>query len=136
MKRKIGVVLVMAATIGWPALMGAAGTHTVNVTLNYDFTVDNACSATVTTGCIKQFNIYDVTGGGTPVKLFSITAPSGANSAVTGITGSGTASLKSGVHTFAATAQMADGTESNPNASTATATVAPSSPVSFSVTVS
>ena len=56
-------------------------------------------------GCIKQFNIYDVTGGGTPVKLFSITAPSGANSAVTGITGSGTASLKSGVHTFAATAE-------------------------------
>jgi hypothetical protein len=138
-KRKLvglAAASVMAMTMIGPRLMEGAGTHTVNVTLNYDFTVDNACSATVTTGCLKQFNIYDVTGGGTPVKLFSISAPSGANTAVTGITGSGSAALKSGVHTFAATAQMADGTESNPNASTATATVAPSSPVSFSVTVS
>jgi hypothetical protein len=110
--------------------------HTVSVTLNYDFTVDNACSSTVTTGCVKQFNIYDTTGGGTPVKLFSIPTPSGANSAVTGITGSQSGlTLKAGVHTFAATAQMADGTESNPNASTATAPVAPASPASFSVSV-
>ncbi len=128
-----GVLVMLAASI-LPAQAG--GTHTVSVTLNYDFSVDNACSASVTTGCVKQFNVYDVTGGGTPVKLFSIAAPSGANSAVTGITGtSGSVPLKSGVHTFAATAQMADGTESNPNGSTATATVAPSSPVSFSVTV-
>ena len=55
---------------------------------------------------------------------------------MTGITGSSTLlTLKAGVHTFAATAQMADGTESSPNACTATATVAPGSPVSFSVTV-
>jgi hypothetical protein len=117
-------------------LLGAPSQHTVSVTLNYDFTVDNACSTTVTTGCLKQFNIYDITGGGTPVKLFSITAPSAANTALTGITGtSGSLTMKAGIHTFAATAQMADGTESNPNASTATATVAPSSPASFSVTV-
>ena len=70
------------------------------------------------------------------MKLFSIDAPSGANSAVTGITGtSGQVTLKSGVHTFAATAQMADGTESSPNGSTATAGVAPGSPASFSVVV-
>jgi hypothetical protein len=117
-------------------LWAAPSQHTVSATLNYDFTVDNACSTSVTTGCVKQFNIYDITGGGTPVKLFSITAPSGANSAVTGITGtSGLLTMKAGVHTFAATAQMADGTESSPNASTATATVAPGSPASFSVTV-
>ena len=117
-------------------LWAAPSQHTVSVTLNYDFTVDNACSTSVTTGCVKQFNIYDITGGGTPVKLFSITAPSGANSAVTGITGtSGLLTMKAGVHTFAATAQMADGTESSPNASTATATVTPGSPASFSVTV-
>lgn len=117
---------------------GAAAqiTHTVKVTMNYDFTVDNGCSATVTTGCLKQFNIYDITGGGTPVKLFSIPAPSGANTAVTGITGtSGALTLRSGVHTFAATAVMADNTESSPNASSATAGVAPGSPASFSVTV-
>lgn len=114
----------------------ATSQHTVTATLNYDFTVDNACSASVTTGCVKQFNIYDLTGGGTPVRLFSIAAPSGANSAVTGITGtSGLVTLKAGVHTFAATAQMADGTESNPNGSTATAEVAPGSPAGLSVVV-
>lgn len=118
-----------------PAI-AAPSQHSVSVTLNYDFSVDNACSSTVTTGCVKQFNIYDITGGATPVKLFSIPAPAGANSAVTGITGSQTGlTLRSGVHTFAATAQMADGTESSPNASTATAPVAPASPASFSVAV-
>jgi len=123
--------------LGPPLHATAAGSqHTVAVTLNYDFSVDNACSSSLTTGCVKQFNIYDITGGGTPVKLFSIAAPSGANSAVTGITGtSGLVTLKSGVHTFAATAQMADGTESSPNGSTATAGVAPGSPASFSVVV-
>jgi hypothetical protein len=130
-------LLVILALLVVAAATPAQTTHTVNVTLNYDFTVDNACSSTVTTGCLKQFNIYDITGGGTPVKLFTITAPSGANTATTGITGQGTGlTLKSGVHTFAATAQMADGTESSPNGSTATATVAPNSPVSFSLTVS
>ena len=128
----VAALVALAAVGAW----GAAGQHTVAVTLNYDFSVDNACSSSVTTGCIKQFNIYDITGGATPVKLFSIAAPSGANSAVTGITGtSGAVTLKSGVHTFAATAQLADGTESSPNGSTATATVGPASPVSFSVTV-
>lgn len=117
-------------------LWGGASQHAVTVTLNYDFGIDNACSASGTSACVKQFNIYDISGGGTPVKLFSIVAPSGANSAVTGITGtSGLVTLKAGVHTFAATAQMADGTESSPNVSTATATVLPGSPVSFSVTV-
>jgi hypothetical protein len=110
--------------------------NTLTVTLNYDFSVDSGSSSTVTTGCVKQFNIYDITGGGTPVKLFSIMAPSRANTAMTGITGtSAMLTLKAGVHTFAATAQMADGTESSPNASTATATVAPGAPASFSVSV-
>jgi hypothetical protein len=130
------VLFGLAMICGGAAAVGAGSQHTVSVTLNYDFSVDNACSASVTTGCVKQFNIYDITGGGTPVKLFLIAAPSGANSAVTGITGtSGPVTLKSGVHTFAATAQMADGTESSPNGSTATAGVAPGSPASFSVVV-
>jgi hypothetical protein len=130
----------LAAALGmlaaaWVA-SAAPSQHTVAVTLNYDFTVDNGCSATVTTACVKQFNIYDITGGGTPVKLFSITAPSGANTAVTGIAGtSGLLTMKAGVHTFAATAQMADGTESSPNGSTATAEVAPGAPAGFSVVV-
>jgi hypothetical protein len=117
------------------ATQATPGQHTLTVTFNYDFTTDNACSATVTKSCLQQFNIYDVTTG-TPVKLFSVPAPAGATTAVTGITGtSALLPIKSGVHTFGATAQMADGTESSPNASTATATVPPGSPASFSITV-
>jgi hypothetical protein len=127
-----GVLGLLAPMLVW----AAPSHHTVTATLNYDFTVDHACSATVTTGCVKQFNIYDITGGGTPTKLFSIVTPSGASTAVTGITGtSALLTLQAGVHTFAATAQMADGTESSPNACTATATVDPASPVNFSLTV-
>lgn len=113
----------------------APAQHVITATLNYDFTTDNACSTAVTTACVKQFNIYDLSGT-TPVKLFSIAAPSGANSAITGITGtSPPMTLKSGSHSFGATAQMADGTESDPNACTATALVKPGAPVSFTVSV-
>jgi hypothetical protein len=129
------VVVIATLSIAAPLTNATTGQHILTVTFNYDFTSDNACSATVTKACLQQFNIYDVTLG-TPVKLFTVPAPSGANSAITGITGtSALLALKSGVHTFGATAQMADGTESSPNASTATATVLPSSPVSFSITV-
>jgi hypothetical protein len=131
-------ICAMAALISAPFAGRAAGTpgqHSLTVTLNYDFTVDNACTTAVTKNCLQQFNIYELTSG-TPVKLFSVPAPPGANNAVTGITGtSGALSLKSGVYIFGATAQMADGSESSPNASTATATAAPGSPVSFSLTV-
>ena len=134
---KKSVLAALMALVCAPTLLWAGPSqHTITVSLNYDFTVDNGCSSTVTTGCVKQFNIYDITGGATPVKLFTIAAPSAANTSMTGITGtSAMLTLKAGVHTFAATAQMADGTESNPNASTATATVAPGAPASFSVTV-
>jgi len=126
----------LAVAFGLAAFMAAGpAQHVITATLNYDFTTDNACSATVTTSCVKQFNIYDLSGP-TPVKLFSITAPAGANSPVTAITGSsGLVTLRSGSHTFGATAQMADGTESDPNACTATALVKPGAPVSFTVSV-
>ena len=133
LKKRIWALVCLLGTAF--AASAAPGQHTVTVSLNYDFTTDNACSASVTKGCLQQFNIYDLTSG-TPVKLFSIPAPAGANGPVTGITGtSGQLAMKSGVHTFGATAQLADGTESNPNASTATATAAPGSPASFSITV-
>jgi hypothetical protein len=133
MRKTIAGLSVMLLVLA--AVHAAPGQHTVAVTLNYDFTTDAACSATVTKNCLQQFNIYDVTTG-TPVKLFSVTAPAGATGAVNGITGtSGLLTLRSGVHVFGATAQMADGTESNPNASTATVTTPPGSPASFSVTV-
>ncbi|OLC97059.1 MAG: hypothetical protein AUH86_08430 [Acidobacteria bacterium 13_1_40CM_4_58_4] len=124
------LILLTAGLILLGGQAGAApGQHMVTATLNYDFTVDNACSST------EQFNIYDLTGT-VPVKLFSIAAPPGANGPVTGITGtSGPVTLRSGMHTFGATAQLADGTESDPNTSTATATVKSAAPVSFTVAV-
>jgi len=61
------VLLGLATVLGAVVAAGAGSQHTIAVTLNYDFTVDNACSSSVTTGCVKQFNIYDITGGGTPV---------------------------------------------------------------------
>jgi hypothetical protein len=61
------VLLGLAVICGAVAAAGAGSQHTVSVTLNYDFTVDNACSSSVTTGCVKQFNIYHTSGGGTPV---------------------------------------------------------------------
>jgi hypothetical protein len=138
-KRKMAILssclLAVSLTQAAPGQPATTGQHTVTVTLNYDFTADNACSASVTKSCLQQFNIYDLTSGA-PVKLFSVPAPAGANGPVTGVTGtSGLLALKSGVHIFGATAQMADGTESSPNASTATATATPSSPASFSITV-
>src|ERR1051326_9453506 len=82
---RIHFILFCALVLAVAAWAGPAQ-HTITATLNYDFTADNACSTTVTTGCVKQFNIYDLSGAA-QVKLFSIAAPSGANSAVTGITG-------------------------------------------------
>ena len=61
------VLLGLVAILGAAAVVGAGSQHTVSVTLNYDFSVDNACGSSVSTGCVKQFNIYDITGGGTPV---------------------------------------------------------------------
>jgi len=129
------VALIWGLLFGAVAALASPGQHAVIATLNYDFTVDSACSATVTTGCVKQFNIYDLTGAA-PVLLFSIAAPPGATGPVTGITGtSPTLTFKAGSRTFGATAQMADGTESNPNAATATAIVKPGAPVSFTVSM-
>ena len=75
MKRAIAILwsCLLAASL----VRAAPGQHTVTVTLNYDCTADNACSTAVTKGCLQQFNIYDLTSG-TPVKLFSVPAPSGA----------------------------------------------------------
>ena len=42
----MGVLALIAPAV----LSGVASQHNVSVTLNYDFTVDNARSATVTTG--------------------------------------------------------------------------------------
>lgn len=116
----------------------AAPTNLFTVTGTYDFTVNNACSATVTTNCLKQFNVYDVTGT-TRIKLGSVTAPAGANTATAAVSGSFTIpAIVAGVHSFGISAQMADGTESDPKAPgvTFTQTVKPGEPIGLSLTAS
>lgn len=131
-------VLFLAVAVFPGPVKAQAATNTINVSGTYDFTVNNACSATVLTQCVKQFNVYDVTSA-TPVKLGSITAPSGANTATAAVAGSFTIpALVAGIRSFSFTAQMADGTESDPKAPTATSstTVRPGVPVNlkFSLT--
>ena len=87
--------------------------HVVSVTFDYDFTETSACSPTVLTGCIAQFNVYDV-GAGKPVKLFSIPAPAGAHSLTKDIVGkSQPLAISSGKHVLAVSAQTASGEESS-----------------------
>jgi hypothetical protein len=86
--------------------------HVVSVTFDYDFTETSACSPTVFTGCLAQFNVYDV-GAGRPVKLFSIPAPAGAHSLTKDIVGkSQPLAIGSGKHVLAVSAQTASGEES------------------------
>jgi len=66
MRRGVWLLAMLAMWV--PGVEAGPAQHTVTVTLNYDFSADSACSASVTTGCVKQFNIYDITGGGTPLR--------------------------------------------------------------------
>ena len=96
--------------------------HRVTVTFDYDFTQNHACSPTLKTNCLVQFNVYD-NSGTTPIKLFSIPAPSGATGPVTNITGSSRPlPSDSKKHIFAVSAQMASGAESSPQACAASVT--------------
>jgi hypothetical protein len=87
--------------------------HIVSVTFDYDFTQKHACSPTIVLECIAQFNVYDV-GTGKPVKLFSIPAPTGAQTLVRDIIGrSEPLTIGTGKHVLAVSAQMSSGQESN-----------------------
>jgi hypothetical protein len=93
-----------------------SGKHAVTVKFDYDFTVNHACSPTVTKKCVAQFNVYDISAG-QPTKLFSIPVPPGASGPVKSIAGESQPLLfETGKHRFAVTAQMASGEESDPRA--------------------
>jgi len=99
-----------------PVLAGAlpSGTpKTLTVTLTFDFSQSNACSATVTTGCVKQFNFYLSGAGGAKTLLFSIPAPSGASTLQTLTVTSPTVSLALGNNTILATVATPDPLESS-----------------------
>lgn len=108
--------------------------NTISVSLTYDFSVNNACATPAATGCLLQFNIYDVTVPASPARLFTIPAPLGATGAAVTVSGTGSATLKAGGRNFGATAAMADGTESVMSAPTAVITVRPGQPSSIIIT--
>ncbi len=89
------------------------------VTFDYNFSLNSACSLTLTKNCVKQFNVYDMTVEGR-VKWFSIPVPGGAVGLVKGITGtSPPILLPAGEHVVAVTAESAEGFESDPGMCTA-----------------
>jgi len=133
MLSKLALAILAAAV---PLVAAAqAQQHTVTATLDYNFKRLHSCSAKETTGCVKQFNIYELTGGPTPMrKLFSFPAPSAEKKLVKKITAtSGPVDLMPGVHMFGATAEMADGSESDPKACTALGKVGTGMVVSLAI---
>jgi len=98
------------------AIYPQESTHKISFTFDYDFGATPACSRKVTTGCVQQFNLYDISQGTTKrVKLGSIPVPAGASGQVKGISGITEPLLfNSGKHLIAVTAQLPDGSESNP----------------------
>jgi len=91
----------------------APNLHAITVTFSYDFTKNPACSPKVTTKtCIKQFDVYDVSGR--KYRLFSIPVPADASGQVKTITGRGPSrAFEPGLHFIAVTAENASGVESD-----------------------
>lgn len=107
-----------------------AGTHSIGVTFDYDFAKMQACSSKekgTSKTCIKQFNVYDVSGG--RYKLFSIPAPEGAAGLAKGITGkSPTRHFEPGTHFIAVAAENSAGVESDVNAAKFSVEIKPDAP--------
>jgi hypothetical protein len=100
--------------------------HAVSVTFDYDFSKNHACPPDKKEyDCVKQFNVYNLTADGGRTKLFSIPAPAGARTPMTGITGSsGQLTLASGDHMIGIGVQSSLGLESDPQKWTTMVTVA------------
>ncbi len=72
------VLLQKGAAPGPTAAGPPSAVHSISVAFNYDFTKTPACSATVTTGCVAHFVVYDISLPGIQHQLFSIAVPPGA----------------------------------------------------------
>lgn len=95
----------------------------VSVSFDYDFRLTPPCSPTLTRKCVKQFNVYDISGGGR-IRLLSIPAPPGAVGFVKGIRGTSLPlRLAAGEHILGVTAQSPEGSESDPSLCTTTVIV-------------
>lgn len=103
------------------------GEHTVTVTVTYDFSKTHACTAAITTKCIQQFVVYDISAGVDKSKrftLFSVPPPAGATGIVNAITGtSPLLDFEFGKHLIAVIATEPDLSESFPTACTTWITI-------------
>jgi hypothetical protein len=107
-------------------------THTLTANVTYDFSQVPGCATGETTGCIKQANVYTVSGT-TRTLLFSIAAPTGAVTSQV-ITGTSPASsFAFGNLSLAITVITPDGIESA--AIAATVPVPPPAPISCTATI-
>ena len=100
----------------------------MRVQFDYDFTKNPACSTKKTAKtCIKQFDVYDVSGG--KFKLFSIPAPADAKGIAKGISGTSPPRVfEPGTHFIAVTAENAGGEESSLPSARTTVTIPPTTP--------
>jgi hypothetical protein len=90
--------------------------RSVTVKFDYDFTKFPPCSEKITKKCVKQFNVYEVSGD-KPIFLFSIPVPPNAKGKMTGINGSAPQKhpFFTGPHRFGVSAKGPDPNyESNP----------------------
>jgi len=112
-----------------PSNAPSPSVHVVTVNFDYDFTKVPACSPKITTkNCIKQFDVYDISGG--HQKLFSIPAPTGVSGVVKDITGkSPRLVFEPGPHIIAVTAESAAGAESEVTGSKITLVVPKQAPM-------
>ena len=117
-----GVAAILLPILAW----ATPSQHKVLVTFDYDFTIERPCKDKETGPCVKRFIIYDITDPNTPVKLFSIAVdPKVKKMEYRVKVESNLLQLSDGMRTFAATAQWANGGESDPNACPPTAAVRP-----------
>jgi hypothetical protein len=109
-----------------PVSVGAAPSkHRLIVTFQYDFTIERPCKKKETGECVKQFIIYDITDPVAPLTLFSISVDPKVKRVHHQVKAQSNLRLTDGVHTFAATAQWANGRESDPKACTTIVTIRP-----------
>jgi hypothetical protein len=88
--------------------------HSITVQFDYDFTRTPACSAQVTTACVKTFDVYDISDD-KPYLLFSIPVPQNAQGVMKGITASSPRMLfVVGKHRIGVSAQLPNGVKSPP----------------------
>jgi hypothetical protein len=110
-------ILAAALTLLNVGPLDAAGSrHKVTVKFSYDFRHNPPCSATLTRGCVEQFNVYDISAGvAHRTKLMSIPVPSHVHHGMTRISATTPPLLwEPGRHLLAVVAQLPKGIESDP----------------------